>query len=47
MLACGLWLLLARPPEAVSRKAMLICAAVILLVVLVGGLQADRVARGL
>ena len=45
-LAVGVWLLVARPEEAGARTAVTGSAIAVLVVVVIGGVQADRVAKG-
>ena len=45
-LAVGVWLVAVRPGDAAVSGVVLGSAAVVLVVILIGGLQADRVARG-
>lgn len=46
LLAAGLWLLLARQPASIDRNVVLGTCIAILVVIVVGGVQADRVAKG-
>lgn len=46
MLAAGLWLLLTRQPASLNRNVVLGTCVGILVVIVVGGIQADRVAKG-
>lgn len=46
LLVAGLWLLLSRSSAGSSRNVVLGTCVAILVVIVVGGIQADRVARG-
>lgn len=46
LLAAGFWLLLTRPSPSVERNVVLATCLAILVVIVVGGVQADRVAKG-
>lgn len=46
LLAAGLWLLLARQSASADRTVVLGTCLAILVVIVVGGIQADRVAKG-
>lgn len=46
LLIAGLWLLLTRQSASSSRNVVLGTCLAILVVILVGGIQADRVAKG-
>lgn len=45
-LAVGIWLLVTRPDDAGARTAVLGSAIAVLVVIVIGGVQADRVAKG-
>lgn len=45
LLAVGVWLLLARPGDVEARSAVLGTSLIVLVVVVIGGVQADRVAK--
>jgi hypothetical protein len=45
-LGVGIWLLVTQPDETGARTAVLGSAIAILVVIVIGGIQADRVAKG-
>ena len=45
-LCVGIWLLAIQPDEAGARTAVLGSAMAVLVVIVIGGIQADRVAKG-
>lgn len=46
LVVVGVWLLVSRPAASSSRNVVLATCVAILVVIVIGGVQADRVARG-